>query len=100
MNKQEFNAALTAIGSEEDEAKRNGLIADLMEEGGKIYDDHAAVIQQRDQFAVNNEELRAENKRLFLRVGDHQEPAKPEGQPEPKQKRSFADLFDNKGGLK
>ena len=99
MTKEEFNAALTEIGTCEDEAKRNGLIANLMESGGKIYDDHAAAVQQRDQFAVSNEELRAENKRLFLRVGDHQEPSTPGGQ-DHKQKRSFADLFDNKGGLK
>lgn len=99
MNKQEFNEKLTAIGTCEDEAQRRGLIADLMEEGGKIYDEHAAAVQQRDQFAVNNEELRAENKRLFMRVGDHQEPAQPKGQ-EPKTKRSFADLFNEKGGLK
>lgn len=99
MNKQEFNAKLTEIGTCEDEAKRNGLIADLMEEGGKIYDDHAAAIQQRDQFAVSNEELRAENKRLFLRVGDHEDPAPPKGT-EPKTKRSFNDLFNEKGGLK
>lgn len=99
MTKEEFNAALTEIGTCEDEVKRNGLIADLMESGGKIYDDHAAAVQQRDQFAVSNEELRAENKRLFLRVGDHQEPAAPASQPNT-QKRSFADLFDNKGGLK
>lgn len=99
MNKQEFKDALTEIGTCEDEAKRNGLIADLMETGGQIYDDHAAAVQQRDQFAVSNEELRAENKRLFLRVGDHEEPAAPQPQHNT-QKRSFADLFDNKGGLK
>ena len=99
MNKQEFTAALTEIGTCEDEARRNGLIADLMENGGKIYDDHAAAVQQRDQFAVSNEELRAENKRLFLRIGDHEEPETP-GSNSGKQKRSFADLFDNKGGIK
>lgn len=99
MNKQEFTEALTAIGTCEDEAKRNGMIADLIEEGGKIFDDHAAALQQRDKFAVSNEELRAENKRLFLRVGDHQEPDTPEDTKN-KKKRSFDDLFNEKGGLK
>lgn len=98
MTKQEYTAALTAIGNCEDDAQRRGLIADLMEEGGKIYDDHAAAVQQRDQFAVSNEELRAENKRLFNRIGDHKEPTGPKE--EPKTKRSFADLFNEKGGLK
>ena len=99
MTKDEYTERLQAIGTEEDEAQRRELIAQLIEDGGKDYDDHASAIAARDQAQQENEQLRAANMKLFLRVGEKKEPdINPN--PEPTRKREFKDLFDNKGGLK
>lgn len=99
MTKDEFNAALQAIGTCEDDVQRRGLIADLAESAGADYDAHAEAVASRDQLQADNEQLRAANMKLFLKVGDHKEPADKPGD-EPKTKRSYKDLFNDKGGLK
>lgn len=99
MDKATFTERLQAIGTEEDEAQRRELIAQLIEEGGNDYDDHAAAVAARDQLQTDNEELREANMKLFKRIGVREEPEdNPEPKPEPK--RKFEDLFDNKGGIK
>lgn len=99
MDKAQFTERLQAIGTEEDEAQRRELIAQLIEEGGNDYDDHAAAVAARDQALTDNEELRAANMRLFKRIGVHEEPDV-DPDPQPQTKRKFEDLFDNKGGIK
>jgi hypothetical protein len=98
VNRTEFTERLQAIGTEPDEAQRRELIAQLIEEGGNDYDDHAAAVAARDQALADNEELRAANMNLFKRIGHHNEPDV--GDPEPKEKRKFSQLFNEKGGLK
>ena len=99
MNRQEFTERLQAIGTTEDETQRRELIAQLIEEGGNDYDDHAAAVAARDQALADNEDLRAANMKLFMRVGD---PKKPDVDPNPNapEKRKFENLFNEKGGLK
>lgn len=99
MDKAQFTERLQAIGTEEDEAQRRELIAQLIEEGGADYDDHAAAVAARDQALTDNEELRAANMRLFKRIGVHDEP-EDNPDPQPPAKRSFKDLFNEKGGIK
>jgi len=99
MNKNDFTERLQAIGTEEDEAQRRELIAQLIEDGGKDYDDHAAAIETRDKALKDCEDLRATNMKLFLRVGENKEPdVNPNKQPP--EKRNFDNLFNEKGGLK
>lgn len=99
MNKNEFTERLQAIGSEEDDAQRRELIAQLMEDAGRDYDDHAEAVTARDQAMQQVGELQVANKRLFLRIGAKSEP---DGDPEdkPAEKRKFSDLFNDKGGIK
>jgi hypothetical protein len=99
MNKTEFTERLHAIGTCEDETQRRDLIARLITDGGNDYDDHAAAVTARDQAMADNEALRAANMRLFMQVG---EPKKPDvdPNPQPPEKRSYNNLFDEKGGIK
>jgi hypothetical protein len=99
MNKAEFTERLQAIGAEEDEVQRRDLIAQLIDEGGADYDDHAAAVAARDQALQDNEDLRAANMKLFKRVGEQREPDIDPNK-KPPEKRSFANLFNDKGGLK
>lgn len=98
MKKEEFTERLQAIGTEADEAQRRELIAQLIEDGGNDYDDHAAAITARDQAQQQVEELQAANKRLFLRVGKTDPNNDPD--PKPTEKRKFSNLYNEKGGLK
>ena len=99
MNRQEHSERLQAIGTCEDEAERRELIAQLIDDAGADYDNHASVTAERDQLLQDNENLRAANMKLFLRVGDHDEPEDKPGD-KPKEKLKFENLFDEKGGLK
>lgn len=99
MIKTEFTERLQAIGTEENETRRRELIAQLIEDGEKDYDDHAAAVAARDQALTDNEELRAANMQLFKRIGVRKEP---EGNPteSPNGNLKYEDLFDEKGVLK
>ena len=100
MTKKEYTERLQAIGTEADETARRELIAALIEDGGKDYDDHAAAVTARDNLQRDNETLRDANMKLFLRVGDPNKKADdPAANTEPKKMR-FEDLFDEKGGIK
>ena len=99
MNRAEFTERLQAIGTEEDEAQRRDMIAQLIEDGGADYDDHAAAVVARDTALNQVEELQAANKRLFLRIGARTEPdVNPNDNPP--EARKYNDLFNEKGGLK
>lgn len=99
MNRAEFTERMQAIGTEEDEAQRRELIAQLIDDAGNDYDDHAAAVTARDQALQQVDDLQAANKRLFLRIGAKTEPDDPTD-PKPKEKRKYSDLFNEKGELK
>ena len=99
MNKTEFTERLQAIGEEPDEVQRRGLIAQLIDDGGADYDDHAAAVAARDQALQDNEDLRAANMQLFKRVGQKKDPDV-DPDKHPPEKRKFENLFNDKGGLK
>lgn len=100
LTKQEFLDRIQAIGTCEDETERRTLLADLSEDGAAIYDEFDTAETARKTAEEDNEKLRAANMKLFLRVGDHQEPDKPAGTEPPREKRKFEDLFNTKGDIK
>lgn len=99
MNRAEFTERMQAIGTEEDEAQRRELIAQLIDDAGNDYDDHAAAVTARDQALQQVDELQAANKRLFLRIGAKTEPDVPTDT-KPTEKPKFTDLFNEKGEIK
>lgn len=99
MNRDEFTERMQAIGTEEDEAQRRGLIARLIEDAGNDYDDHAAAVTARDQALQQVDHLQQKNKELFLQIGVKKEPDVP-GDPKPTERPKYSDLFNEKGELK
>lgn len=99
MNKAEFTERCQAIGTCENESERRELLAQLIQDGENDYDDHAEAVAARDQAQKDIAQLQAENKRLFLQIGTKKEPdVDPEKKPP--EKRSYKNLFNEKGELK
>ena len=100
MDKAQFTERLQAIGTEENEAQRRELIAQLIEEGGNDYDDHAAAVAARDQALQDCEDLRSANMNLFKRIGVRKDPEVSDPERNPNSNLKYEDLFDEKGVLK
>lgn len=105
MDKTEFLSRITTIGSCDDDVERRELLSQLSEEATKDYDNLATLTENNQTLLKDNETLRDANMKLFLRVGadktadEHKkdETGVDESQ---KDKRSFDNLFNEKGGLK
>lgn len=105
MDKKEFLDTLTKIGTCDDDAQRREMLADLNKEAETLFDNNATLTTQNEQFAADNESLRATNMKLFLQIGENKSPEQRQkdqtGHPaeEPEQKLTYDDLF-NEGGNK
>lgn len=98
MLKQELLDKLTEIGTCEDDVQRRDIIAQLTDNVGADYDRFATLEDENKNLTQANESLRESNMKLFLQVT---EKSKPEPVIEqPKEKRKFEDLFNEKGELK
>ena len=105
MEKQDFLNRITEIGSCDDDVKRRELLAQLSEEASKDYDALNSLTETNETLKNDNETLRSANMKLFLRVGEEKTDdvrVKNETGVDGKknEKRSFDDLFNEKGGIK
>lgn len=105
MQKQEFLDIITEIGTCDDEVKRRDLLAQLSDEAGKDYDNLATLTETNRTLTSDNETLRSANMKLFLRVGGKEEgDARKDDTGIDKgketEKRSFNNLFNEKGEIK
>jgi len=105
MLKQDFLDKIQKIGTCEDDVERRTLLAELSDEGSKIFDDFEEVTASNKKYMEDNERIRAANMDLFLQVGSKKNPAEVKKEKtgvddEPEEKLKFEDLFDEKGGLK
>ncbi len=105
MEKQEFLNRITEIGSCDDDVQRRELLSQLSEEVSKDYENLSTLTETNATLMNDNETLRQANMKLFLRVGEERsddEKRKNETGVEggTKEKRSFDNLFNEKGGIK
>lgn len=105
MERQDFINRITEIGSCEDDVQRRELLTQLSEEASKDYERLETLTQTNATLMDDKEKLLSANMELFKRIGvdkDADERKKDEtgvdGKEKPK--RSFNDLFNEKGGLK
>lgn len=98
MTKEEFLQEITAIGSCEDLVEVRSKLTDLSDSVSNIFDTSENLQVGYNSLKEENESLRSANMKLFLKIGDTNK--KPEDQGgEPKEKRSFDKLFNEKGEL-
>ena len=105
MQKQDFLNKITEIGKCEDDVQRRELLSQLSEEASKDYDNLATLLATNATLTNDNETLRQANMKLFLRVGEERNPDDKRKNEtgvddKGKEKRSFDNLFNEKGGLK
>lgn len=91
-----------ALASGTDTAALSDTLATLTEEMTNLYAERDDYASKTAKLAADNENLRATNMKLFLKVGQKgalEDPALPK-QPDEEEKLSFDALFNGKGGLK
>ena len=99
MDKVTFQNRISEIGTCEDEVQRRELLTQLQEEVTGDYDRLTELETTNNQLTSDNETLRSANMKLFLRVGDHKANNNGSLDDEPKEKREFKNLFNEKGGI-
>lgn len=97
MDKATLINKIREIGQCEDSANRLELLTQLQEAASADYDRIETLEAQNTSLTSDNEDLRAANMKLFLRIGDHQTPPDDD---KGKEKREFKNLFDEKGRIK
>lgn len=105
MLKEEFLKQITEIGQCDDDVERRTLLATLSEEVSKDYDTIETLTTDNETLKTDREKLRQANMELFLKVGQAKDPntvkENETGVKEKEnEKKSFDDLFDEKGGIK
>lgn len=102
MKKEEHTAKLMEIKEkthETDDGAISNLLADLSDDYGVLLSKIDEITLQNEKLKNDNDNLRDSNMRLFLRVGKAPEPDESSKGEEPK-KRTYENLFDEKGDLK
>lgn len=99
MEKEELLQRLDEIGTCEDDVQRRTLLTEVRDSVSEVFDSNASLVEQNSTLTTDNERIKGENMKLYLRVTEKSEPDKPPHVEEPKEKRSFNNLFNEKGGL-
>lgn len=98
MTFEEMKASITNIGKLDKVEDIRSELLNLQKSAEADYTLLADITKERDQLKSDNESLRTANNRLWLQIGT---PEVKEAQEEPKENSlKYADLFDDKGGLK
>ena len=101
MKKDEHTAKIMEIKEkthEMDDGEITQLLADLSDDYGALLSQMDEINLQNEKLKNDNDNLRDTNMRLFLRVG--KPPEENQTKQETPQKRTYENLFDEKGDLK
>ena len=100
MTQEEFTQHLRDIKLNlSDEGKVTELLANISDGFSEVVANANTVTQTNEQLTQDNESLRASNMQLFLRIGVPAEKDDKKQDEEPK-KKSFDELFNEKGERK
>ena len=100
MSKAEFLSKIHEIGTCEDDVQRRTLLSQVNEGVSTIFDSVEDLQKANDQLTTDNETIRKANMQLFQQIGVKD---KPEDTPPPEPeapKRTYQNLFNDKGRLK
>lgn len=97
MNKEDFLSSITDIGSLEDMTEVRTKLTELSDEVASVFDLNSELSEKNTKLDEDNEKLRSANMQLFLKVGGQKKPE--DLGEEPKEKKSFKNLFNEKGEI-
>lgn len=84
-----------------EEDKKDELLTQISDGVSSVFDTLATVSTARDELTLSNEQLRAANMKLFMKIGEEKkETTEEKVEEERTKKRSFDDLFNEKGEFK
>ena len=99
FTREDFNNAMQELGQCEDDVTRRSLLVALSDNLGGVFDENETLTTAAEKSAAEIKKLKENNMELFLRVGDKREP-ETKKEEEPPKRRSFENLFNEKGDLK
>lgn len=102
LKKEEHTAKIMEIKEKThdmDDGAISNLLADLSDDYGILLSKIDEINLQNEKLKNDNDNLRDSNMRLFLRVGKEPDPDETPASEEPK-KRTYENLFNEKGDLK
>ena len=101
MKPEDHKAAMKLIlENAKNAAEVSDLLAQLTEDNLKLENDYAVTVEQKTRLEKDNEQLRAANMRLFLKVGEPETVSEKTPEDEEQVKPDFSALFDEQGNLK
>lgn len=105
MEKEDFLKQISEIGTCENDVERRELLASLQEEVIKDYDTLKTLTETNESLLNERNSLYEANMKMFLRVSadktaDEQHKDETGVKKDEKTKRSFDDLFNEKGEIK
>lgn len=96
MDKNTFLQKIKDIGVCESDVDRRTMLSELEESMGQVFDQNEQLTTTNQTLTADNETLRSANMKLFLRVGERDEPEEKPEPPKPKIEKSYAELFNEK----
>lgn len=105
MDKDTFEQKIKELGSLETVEEMRAGLAELTDPFGELYDANVSLKEQHDADTIEMENIRQANMKLFTQLGSQKSPEQTTEeqtglkQDEPKTRRKFEDLFDNKGNF-
>ena len=96
MDRETFLNSITDIGTLEDITEVRAKLSELSDEVLNVIDLNSELSESKTKLEQDNEKLRATNMQLFLKVGEQK---KPDDLEKPKERRSFKNLFNEKGEI-
>ena len=98
--RDDFNNAITQIGSLDDIAKVRAELVTLQDNITGLFDENKQLTERADKLATDNEGLREVNNKLFLSISEKKKPEDTKETEPPENNLKYDDLFNEKGELK
>lgn len=98
--KEEFNNAISEIGSLDDIAKVRASLVELQNNITGVFDENSQLSERADKLTTDIAEIRDVNNRLFLQITENKKPEDTKDSEPPEQNLKYEDLFNDKGELK
>lgn len=98
MDKETFLSTITEIGTLEDMVEVRTKLSELSDTVSDIFDQNTELAKNNNEIKEDNEKLRSANMQLFLKVGGQKKP-EDMAQDKPPERKSFKNLFNEKGEI-